>query len=321
MSTSGGRASPTRRVHRRERHDFKFSATKTIRLAPWPADDPAAHAGYADHPPGWASSPTPRCASAARPARWRARSGTTCRGRDQLPGCLRQHERAGCLHWRHVAFIEQIERPGTGPGPEIPVGAHGVGAGGFSARLPLAHGQRRVQALHGVRLPGCVPDGRADAHEFGTVVVSRTLQRLRVLRVGCPFGVIERREGDGRAGSARCATTGSGDGLEPACAKACPTSRSSSARWTSCASGPGSRVGDLHAAARTRRGCTWTTRRTGSAVAERSSCSWTSPRCTACRRTRWSHPGPARHVETRRHRRGRARRHRRSHSAWARRGS
>ena len=27
---------------------------------------------------GWASSPTPRCASAARPARWRARSGTPC---------------------------------------------------------------------------------------------------------------------------------------------------------------------------------------------------------------------------------------------------
>ena len=41
--------------------------------------------------------------------------------------------------------------------------------------------------------------------------------------VGCPFGVIDRREEDGRAWKCTLCYDRTRDGLEPACAKACPT--------------------------------------------------------------------------------------------------
>jgi formate dehydrogenase iron-sulfur subunit len=40
---------------------------------------------------------------------------------------------------------------------------------------------------------------------------------------GCPYGVIDRRVGDGRAQKCTLCYDRIGDGLEPACAKACPT--------------------------------------------------------------------------------------------------
>ena len=41
--------------------------------------------------------------------------------------------------------------------------------------------------------------------------------------VGCPFGVIDRRDEDGRAWKCTLCYDRLKDGLEPACAKACPT--------------------------------------------------------------------------------------------------
>jgi formate dehydrogenase iron-sulfur subunit len=41
--------------------------------------------------------------------------------------------------------------------------------------------------------------------------------------VGCPFGVIDRREDDGRAWKCTLCYDRQKDGMEPACAKACPT--------------------------------------------------------------------------------------------------
>ena len=57
------------------------AATKTIRR--WPRLAPLGMTrrhtrAIGSTRPGWASSPTPRCASAARPARWPARRGTRC---------------------------------------------------------------------------------------------------------------------------------------------------------------------------------------------------------------------------------------------------
>ena len=52
----------------------------------------------------------------------------------------------GASTWRHVAFIEQITRPGDARGRRPnPLSSPRTG--------PLAHGQQRVQALHRVRLP------------------------------------------------------------------------------------------------------------------------------------------------------------------------
>ena len=91
--------------------------------------------------------------------------------------------------------------------------------------VPLADVVRRLQALHARRLPRRLPDRRAVPHRVrhGRRAGGH-LQRLRLLRAGLP--VRRDRPAQGRRpglGSARCATTGSSDGLEPACAKACPT--------------------------------------------------------------------------------------------------
>jgi formate dehydrogenase iron-sulfur subunit len=60
--------------------------------------------------------------------------------------------------------------------------------------------------------------------EFGTVVVQSDIcNGCGYCVSACPFGVIERREGDGRAWKCTLCYDRIGDGLEPACAKACPT--------------------------------------------------------------------------------------------------
>src|SRR5579872_2544337 len=98
----------------------------------------------------------------------------------------------------------------------------------------------------------------------------------------------------GRRTSARCATTGWAPGWSPRAPRPARPSPSSSARWTSSASGPRSGWRTCRRPARRRPSSTWRTRPTGSAAAARSSCCWTSPRCTVCRRTRWSPPATCR---------------------------
>ena len=117
----------------------------------------------------------------------------------------------GADTWRHVAFIEQRARSAT-----IPATA---------ATLPLADGLRRLQALHPRRVPRRLPDRRDLPHRVRhRRRAAGHLQRLRLLRPRLPV----RRDRHsarttGASSSARSATTDSADGLEPACAKACPT--------------------------------------------------------------------------------------------------
>ena len=83
---------------------------------------------------------------------------------------------------------------------------------------------RRLQALHERRLPGRVPDRRADPHRVRDGrAPARRLQRLRLLHPACPFGVVDRDPDDGRAAKCTLCYDRLEDGLEPACAKACPT--------------------------------------------------------------------------------------------------
>jgi formate dehydrogenase iron-sulfur subunit len=74
---------------------------------------------------------------------------------------------------------------------------------------------------------GCLdvcPTGALMRTEFGTVVVQSDIcNGCGYCVSACPFGVIERREGDGRAWKCTLCYDRIGDGLEPACAKACPT--------------------------------------------------------------------------------------------------
>ena len=68
------------------------------------------------------------------------------------------------------------------------------------------------------------PTGALFRTEFGTVVVQPDIcNGCGYCVPACPFGVIDRREDDGRAFKCTLCYDRLRDGLEPACAKACPT--------------------------------------------------------------------------------------------------
>jgi len=113
--------------------------------------------------------------------------------------------------WRHVAFIEQ------------------------QAPDPLKHGKQDFRWLmesdvckhctHAGCLDVC-PTGAIFRTEFGTVVIQDDVcNGCGYCVTACPFGVIGKRELGGDGGMHKCTLCYDRlqDGMEPACAKACPT--------------------------------------------------------------------------------------------------
>jgi formate dehydrogenase iron-sulfur subunit len=148
----------------------------------------------------------------------------------------------GASTWRHVAFIEQrkplaMQEPGV-MHPDVDVlelAAQGSATPPEQARMtPTAPGQegdlRWLMAsdvckhcTHAACLDVC-PTGSLLRTEFGTVVVQEDIcNGCGYCIPACPYGVIDQRKGDGRAWKCTMCYDRIGDGLEPACAKACPT--------------------------------------------------------------------------------------------------
>jgi formate dehydrogenase iron-sulfur subunit len=76
---------------------------------------------------------------------------------------------------------------------------------------------------HAACLDVC-PTGSLFRTEFGTVVVQEDIcNGCGYCIPACPYGVIDRRQDDGRAWKCTMCYDRLGDGLTPACAKACPT--------------------------------------------------------------------------------------------------
>ena len=130
--------------------------------------------------------------------------------------------------WRHVAFIEQ-QRPVNVPDDAAggPGGAAGVrdGAdGGPDTGLRwLMSSDVCKHCTHAACLDVC-PTGALMRTEFGTVVVqSDVCNGCGYCIPACPYGVIDRRKEDGRAWKCTLCYDRLGAGMEPACAKACPT--------------------------------------------------------------------------------------------------
>jgi formate dehydrogenase iron-sulfur subunit len=116
----------------------------------------------------------------------------------------------GASTWRHVSFVE---RP-------VPLTGQETGLGNFSWLLMsdvCKHCQRA----------GCLeacPTGAILRTEFDSVYVQPDIcNGCGYCIVACPFGVIDRREDDGRAWKCTLCYDRLKGGLEPACAKACPT--------------------------------------------------------------------------------------------------
>ena len=107
--------------------------------------------------------------------------------------------------WRHVAFIEQ-------PGSKDRDGVRWLMSSDVCKHCTSA-----------ACLEVC-PTGSLIRTEFGTVVVQQDVcNGCGYCVPACPFGVIDRREEDGRAWKCTLCYDRLKDGLTPACAKACPT--------------------------------------------------------------------------------------------------
>ena len=93
------------------------------------------------------------------------------------------------------------------------------------------------------------PTGALFRTEFGTVVVQDDVcNGCGYCVPACPFGVIARREEDGQAHKCTLCYDRLGAGLEPACAKACPTQSIQFGPLDELRERARLRVGDLHAA-------------------------------------------------------------------------
>lgn len=169
----------------------------------------------------------------------------------------------GADTWRHVAFIEQrkplagqmpgvahddhddidvfaaASRLGTdaasvGPGATAPPPGRAPGgapAGEFSPVSPDGRTELRwlmasdvcKHCTHAACLDVC-PTGALFRTEFGTVVVQEDVcNGCGYCVPACPYGVIDQRKDDGRVWKCTLCYDRLGVGMEPACAKSCPT--------------------------------------------------------------------------------------------------
>ncbi len=126
----------------------------------------------------------------------------------------------GANSWRHVAFIEQ-QRP-MRRDPVAGDRTEDNSEDGSELRWLMASDVCK-HCTHAGCLDVC-PTGALFRTEFGTVVVQQDIcNGCGYCVSACPYGVIERREEDGRAWKCTMCYDRLHDGLEPACAKACPT--------------------------------------------------------------------------------------------------
>jgi formate dehydrogenase iron-sulfur subunit len=139
----------------------------------------------------------------------------------------------GANTWRHVAFIEQ------------------------QVQLPAGDGVRWLMSsdvckhcTHAACLDVC-PTGALMRTEFGTVVVQEDVcNGCGYCVPACPYGVIDQRPDDGRVFKCTLCYDRLGAGLEPACAKACPTDSIQFGPVDELRQQAERRVTELHAAGR-----------------------------------------------------------------------
>jgi formate dehydrogenase iron-sulfur subunit len=130
----------------------------------------------------------------------------------------------GADTWRHVAFIEQ-RRPVTTTDLGMPEmrSADSAKAGQRGELRWLMSSDVCKHCTHAACLDVC-PTGALFRTEFGTVVVQQDIcNGCGYCVPACPYGVIDQRRDDGRVFKCTLCYDRIGDGMEPACAKACPT--------------------------------------------------------------------------------------------------
>jgi formate dehydrogenase iron-sulfur subunit len=137
----------------------------------------------------------------------------------------------GADRWRHVAFVEQRVPADLHEGDSL---VHAAERGGLVsdgvATTKGSDGMRWLMSsdvckhcTHAACLEVC-PTGALFRTEFGTVVVQEDVcNGCGYCIPACPFGVIDRREEDGRAWKCTLCYDRLKADRTPACAQACPT--------------------------------------------------------------------------------------------------
>jgi formate dehydrogenase iron-sulfur subunit len=144
--------------------------------------------------------------------------------------------------WRHVRFVELLEPSeerraqaaealAAGAGGEAPsLPATGSGDGTVDVAQAVADMDRWIfmsDVCKHCTNAGCLdacPTGALVRTEFQTVLLQADVcNGCGYCIPACPFGVVDRDHLDGRAGKCTLCYDRLEDGLEPACAKACPT--------------------------------------------------------------------------------------------------
>lgn len=155
-------------------------------------------------------------------------------------------QQLGSNSWRHVAFIEQTVSPQGGDRTDPPL-INAVADGDGTATRWLMASDVCKHCTHAGCLDVC-PTGALVRTEFGTVIVQPDVCNGCAYCVSaCPFGVIDRREGDGRAWKCTMCYDRLRGGLEPACAKACPTDSIQFGPLDDLRETAQARLADLHA--------------------------------------------------------------------------
>ena len=180
------------------------------------SQDPAASAGWETHPPRMGFfTDTSLCIGCKA-------CEVACKEWNHVPEdglnwTGFSHDNSGGLSadtWRHVAFIEQRE-PLSGHSPNLQRESDGF-------RWLMASDVCK-HCTHAACLDVC-PTGAIFRTEFGTVVVQADVcNGCGYCVPACPYGVLDKREEDGRIFKCTLCYDRLQDGQEPACAKACPT--------------------------------------------------------------------------------------------------
>ena len=246
-------------------------------------------------------------ASAARRARSRARSGTSC-PRTASSGPARATTTPGSSTRTRggTSRSSSSESHARAPDPIELDGEIATADGSPEPLRWLMESDVCKHCTHAGCLDAC-PTGALFRTEFGTVVVQEDVcNGCGYCVPACPFGVIDKRDlprsaddaplslpllgkkEDGRVWKCTLCYDRLKGGHEPACAKACPThsiqfGELDELRERARAAAREARGGR----AGTGRASTATIRTTASAASARSSCCSTSRRSTACRPTRW----------------------------------
>ena len=163
----------------------------------------------------------------------------------------------GADTWRHVAFVEQRgrwarrRRASLAEAAERPAGRPETHQDADGLRWLMASDVCK-HCTHAACLDVC-PTGALFRTEFGTVVVQQDVcNGCGYCVPACPFGVIDRREDDGRAWKCTLCYDRLKDDLSPRARRPARPSRSSSASSTSCASAREERLEQLHGGRRGR---------------------------------------------------------------------